>query len=513
MSHMNEDSEKQTVYSFKSIAPRAREESDSLGSVVIPAGALWGAHTQRALQNFPISGYPISKHPSFIVAYLKVKLACAEANHAAGELDDEQLEAVEWAAKNLIEAIVDGASAQTGWSADMVLQQFPVDVYQGGAGTSTNMNVNEVLANLADFHMGRPLGLHDEVMHPNDVVNRSQSTNDTYPTAAKLALLEEARRTVLAAYDLKDSLVKWGENHAHETKLGRTQLQDAVPMSYKQEADAWAYHVNCAAADLQEDCFPTLRLVTLGGTAIGTGVLGGADFGRQAVKRLSAATREDLGSNLDLVSGTTDLRAFLKLSGALRQLALALKKLADDLRLLASGPRAGLHDYELPAVQAGSSIMPGKVNPVIPEMMCQVAFRVIGADATVQAAASASQLQLCAFEPIMLHELLRSMELLQTAMKTMTDKCVNGMETTGDGTQHAVDAISDVTGLVEVLGYDKCADLAHKAEETGESLRAVIADDPALSARPDLDALLDAVSPWALIGEVGDAWAVIDHRR
>lgn len=513
MSHMNEDSEKQTVYSFKSIAPRAREESDSLGSVVIPAGALWGAHTQRALQNFPISGYPISKHPSFIVAYLKVKLACAEANHAAGELDDEQLEAVEWAAKNLIEAIVDGASAQTGWTADMVLQQFPVDVYQGGAGTSTNMNVNEVLANLADFHMGRPLGLHDEVMHPNDVVNRSQSTNDTYPTAAKLALLEEARRTVLAAYDLKDSLVEWGRSHAHEAKLGRTQLQDAVPMSYKQEADAWAHHVNCAAADLQEDCFPTLQLVTLGGTAIGTGVLGGADFGRQAVKRLAASTREDLGSNLDLVSGTTDLRAFLKLSGALRQLALALKKLADDLRLLASGPRAGLHDYELPAVQAGSSIMPGKVNPVIPEMMCQVAFRVIGADATVQAAASASQLQLCAFEPIMLHELLRSMELLQTAMKTMTDKCVNGMETTGDGTQHAVDAISDVTGLVEVLGYDKCSDLAHKAEETGESLRAVIADDPALSARPDLDALLDAVSPWALIGEVGDAWTVIDHRR
>lgn len=513
MSHMNEDSEKQTVYSFKSIAPRAREESDSLGSVVIPAGALWGAHTQRALQNFPISGYPISKHPSFIVAYLKVKLACAEANHAAGELDDEQLEAVEWAAKNLIEAIVDGASAQTGWSADMVLQQFPVDVYQGGAGTSTNMNMNEVLANLADFHMGRPLGLHDEVMHPNDVVNRSQSTNDTYPTAAKLALLEEARRTVLAAYDLKDSLVEWGISHAHEAKLGRTQLQDAVPMSYKQEADAWAYHVNCAAADLQEDCFPALQLITLGGTAIGTGILGGADFGRQAVKRLAASTREHLGSNLDLVSGTTDLRAFLKLSGELRQLALALKKLADDLRLLASGPRAGLHDYELPAVQAGSSIMPGKVNPVIPEMMCQVAFRVIGADATVQAAAGASQLQLCAFEPIMLHELLRSMELLQTAMKTMTDKCVNGMETTGDGAQHAVDAISDVTGLVEVLGYDKCSDLAHKAEETGESLRAVIANDTALSARPDLDSLLDAVSPWVLIGEVGDAWTVIDHRR
>lgn len=500
------------IYGFEQIAPNARKENDSLGCVSIPAGALWGAHTQRAIQNFPISGYPISKHPSFITAYLKVKLACAEANHAAGEIDDEQLEAVEWAAKNLIEAIVDGTSAQTGWTADMVLQQFPVDVYQGGAGTSTNMNVNEVLSNLANFHMGRPLGLHDEVMHPNDVVNRSQSTNDTYPTAAKLALLEEARRTILAAYDLKDALVKWGRSHAHEAKLGRTQLQDAVPMSYKQEADAWAYHVDCAAASIEEDCFTALRCVTLGGTAIGTGVLGGEDFGRQAVRRLAESTREDLGSNLDLVSGTTDLSAFLKLSGALRTLALALKKLADDLRLLASGPLAGLHDYELPAVQAGSSIMPGKVNPVIPEMMCQVVFRVIGADATVQAAASASQLQLCAFEPIMLHELLRSMELLQAAMKTMTDKCVKGMKTTGDGAQHAVDAVSDVTGLVEVLGYDKCSDLAHKAKETGESLSAVIAADPALSTRPDLDALLEAVSPWSLIGEVGDAWAIIDHR-
>lgn len=276
-------------------------------------------------------------------------------------------------------------------------------------------------------------------------------------------------------------------------------------MSYKQEADAWAYHVDGAAAAIREDCFPALQLVTLGGTAIGTGVLGGEDFGRQAVKRLAASTGEDLRLSPDLVSGTTDLRAFMSLSGALRHLALALKKLADDLRLLASGPRAGLHDYELPAVQAGSSIMPGKVNPVIPEMMCQVAFRVIGADATVQAAASASQLQLCAFEPIMLHELLRSMELLQAAMKTMTDKCIKGMKTTGDGAQHAVDAVSDVTGLVEVLGYDKCSELAHKAEETGASLRAVIMGDPALSARPDLDALLEAVSPWALIGEVGDA--------
>lgn len=510
---MIEDNGKQMIYGFQSIAPDAREESDSLGSMSIPAGALWGAHAQRALQNFPISGYPISKHPSFIVAYLKVKLACAEANHAAGELDDEQLEAVEWAANNLIEAIVDGASAQTRWTADMVLQQFPVDVYQGGAGTSTNMNVNEVLANLADFHMGRPLGQHDEVMHPNDVVNRSQSTNDTYPTAAKLALLDEARRTVRAACDLRDSLVEWGRSHAHEAKLGRTQLQDAVPMSYKQEADAWAYHVDGAAAAIREDCLPALQIVTLGGTAIGTGVLGGADFGRRAVERLAASTGEDLRPSPDLVSGTTDLRAFLKLSGALRELALALKKLADDLRLLASGPRAGLHDYELPAVQAGSSIMPGKVNPVIPEMMCQVAFRVIGADATVQAAASASQLQLCAFEPIMLHELLRSMELLQTAMKTMINKCVKGMKTTRDGAQHAVDAVSDVTGLVEVLGYDKCSELAHKAEETGGSLRAVITNDPALSARPDLDALLEAVSPWALIGEVGDAGAIIEHRR
>lgn len=484
-------------------SPQPHKETDSLGEMWIPAGALWGAHTQRAIQNFPISGYPISKHPAFVENYLKVKMACAEANHEIGEIDDEQLEAVEWAARTLIDAISPRRGrSPAGWTADMALQQFPVDVYQGGAGTSTNMNVNEVIANLANVHMNRPLGKHDATMHPNDVVNRSQSTNDTYPTAAKITLLEEAKRAVREARRLATALRTWGEQHAGEAKLGRTQLQDAVPMSYKREADAWARHVETAAGAV-EACYPELRVTTLGGTAIGTGLLGGRKFGALATSRLSALTGEELTLDDDLVAGTTDMNAFMQLSGALKQLAVALKKLADDLRLLASGPRAGLYDYRLPAIQAGSSIMPGKVNPVIPEMMCQVVFRVMGADATVQAAAGASQLQLCAFEPVMLHELLRSMELLQAALKAMTVECINGMETTRDGAQHAADAVSNVTGLVEVLGYDKCSDLAHKAAsrvgETGGSLRAVIANDPELSARPDLDTLLKAVSPWALI--------------
>ena len=475
MSSLDEDNEKQTIYSFQSIAPDAREESDSLGSVSIPAGALWGAHTQRALQNFPISGYPISKHPSFIVAYLKVKLACAEANHAAGELDDEQLEAVEWAAKNLIEAIVDGTSAQTGWTADMVLQQFPVDVYQGGAGTSTNMNVNEVLANLADFHMGRPLGQHDEVMHPNDVVNRSQSTNDTYPTAAKLALLEESRSVIKAGGRLSTVLRSWARHHENEIKLGRTQLQDAVPMTYAQEANAWASHVERALCVI-DGCKTELATITLGGTAIGTGVLGGREFGKLATDRLSSFIKAgvDLQLDDDLVAGTTDMNAYVHLSGALRQLAVALGKLSDDLRLLVSGPRAGLMDYSIPAVQAGSSIMPGKVNPVIAEAMDQVTFRVLGADATVQAAAGGAQLQLCAFEPIMLHELLRAMELLEAAIDMMVDKCLSGLESTVTGSKHAEESISDVTGLVEAIGYDKCSIIAKTALKTGQTIFKVI---------------------------------------
>lgn len=484
------------------IAGEPRKESDSLGETWIPAGALWGAHTQRAMQNFPISGYPISKHPAFIAGYMMVKQACAWANHETGEINREQSDAITettGAVSHVIETKtpVDLRPGLRLTAAD-VLSQFPVDVYQGGAGTSTNMNVNEVIANLSNILLGRPLGKHDAVMHPNDVVNRSQSTNDTYPTAAKITLLREAEATVSIAGDLSGALKAWADQHATDAKLGRTQLQDAVPMSYKQEATAWARHIDTAVKAI-EACSPVLRVTTLGGTAIGTGLLAGRRFGELATARLADLVGEPLVLDDDLVAGTTDVNSFMQLSGALKQLAVALKKLADDLRLLASGPRAGLYDYKLPALQAGSSIMPGKVNPVIPEMMDQVTFRVMGADATVQAAAGGTQLQLCAFEPIMLHELLRSMELLQTAMSVMRTRCVMGLEITDDGSKHADEAISDVTGLVEVLGYDKCAELAHKAADDDSLLVEVIRGDAGLAGRGDVDKLIAAVSPWALI--------------
>lgn len=450
-----------------------RVEHDSLGEIMVPTNVLWGPQTQRAVQNFPISGYPISKHPTFINAYLKTKAACAWANMKTGELSERQFELLDYACYNMEKTIEDGQYKD--WTIDKLMEQFPVDVYQGGAGTSTNMNVNEVIANMMNLIESRSLGTFDELNHPNDVVNCSQSTNDTYPTAAKIALLEESRSVIKAGGRLSTVLRSWARHHENEIKLGRTQLQDAVPMTYAQEANAWASHVERALCVI-DGCKTELATITLGGTAIGTGVLGGREFGKLATDRLSSFIKAgvDLQLDDDLVAGTTDMNAYVHLSGALRQLAVALGKLSDDLRLLVSGPRAGLMDYSIPAVQAGSSIMPGKVNPVIAEAMDQVTFRVLGADATVQAAAGGAQLQLCAFEPIMLHELLRAMELLEAAMDMMVGKCLSGLESTVTGSKHAEESISDVTGLVEIIGYDKCSLIAKTALKTGQTIFKVI---------------------------------------
>ena len=455
-----------------------RIEHDLLGDLAVPGSAYWGVHTLRALQNFPITGVPVSHLHEFVVALAMVKQAAARANRKLGLLAADKAEAIDRACAQII--------------AGQYHDQFVVDVIQGGAGTSTNMNANEVIANLALEQMGRPKGDY-AALHPNNDVNMQQSTNDAYPTAICLALLLAHRPLVTAleklAYALKGKAVEFGD----VLKTGRTQLMDAVPMTLGQEFDAFHATLKEDIARIRE-LVALFREVNLGATAIGTGINADPRYAALAVEELANLSGEPMALASNLVEATSDTGAYVLFSGTLKRTAVKLSKFCNDLRLLSSGPRTGFAEIRLPAVQAGSSIMPGKVNPVIPEVVNQAAFMVIGHDLTITMAAEAGQLQLNAFEPPIVYCLLQSMRMLTTAIGTLTTRCIEGIEADRERCQAlAMANIGLVTALNPVLGYEACTRIAQKALATGANVVDVALEEGLLT-REQLVKLLDLES-------------------
>ncbi|MCV0426297.1 MAG: aspartate ammonia-lyase [Roseibium sp.] len=442
-----------------------RTETDSLGTVEIPHTAAWGSQTQRALENFPITGVSISHYPELIMGLAAVKKACALANRDLGGLAAPKADAI----AAVCDEILNGQHRK----------QFVVDVMQGGAGTSTNMNANEVIANLVLKKFGKEQGNYSQI-HPNDDVNRSQSTNDVYPTAIRLAVLARISPLIQAMSNLSNSLGRKAEEFDHITKVGRTQLQDAVPMSLGAEFRGFATTIN-EDVDRLSDLSRLLTEVNLGGTAIGTRINAPAKFGETAVMHLREITGEPLTLAADLIEASSDLGAFVMFSGTLKRVGIKLSKVCNDLRLMSSGPRAGIGEIVLPAVQAGSSIMPGKVNPVIPEVVNQVCYQAIGNDLTVTMAAEAGQFQLNAMEPVIIHKVLETMGSLTNAMNVLSDRCVDGIVADEERCQTLLEnSLVHVTALAPIIGYEAATKLAKHAQANDLSLQA--AAEPVLSA-------------------------------
>ena len=452
-----------------------RVEHDLLGERGVPAEALYGVQTLRALENFPITGVAIREFPSLVDALAAVKSAAARANADLGLLPAEIASAIEEAA----------AEIRNGRHHE----HFLVDVIQGGAGTSTNMNANEVIANRALELMGRPRGDYTAV-HPNNHVNLSQSTNDVYPTAVKLALHTSIEGLRAAMRELVDAFLAKGTEFAGYIKMGRTQLQDAVPMTLGQEFSAFG-HTVLEDVDRLGEAQALIREINMGATAIGTGINAPPGYAERVRARLSALTGLDLITAPDLVEATADTGAFVQLSGVLKRCAVKLSKICNDLRLLSSGPRAGFNEINLPAMQPGSSIMPGKVNPVIPEVVNQVCFDVIGGDVTVTLAAEAGQLQLNVFEPVIAYRLLRSIDTLRNACVVLRERCVVGITANPDRMRQFVEhSIGIVTALVPVLGYERCTQIAKTALESGRGVTELVLEQKLLT-RAQIDELLD----------------------
>jgi len=458
-----------------------RIEEDSLGTRNVPAGAYWGISTLRAVENFPVSGRAVGSLRSLVWAFGAIKSAAARANESLGLLDPATSAAIQAAAGEVMDGRFDA--------------EFVVDRIQGGAGTSTNMNANEVIANRALELLGRAKGDY-AVVHPIDHVNRSQSTNDTYPTAVKIALQRELAELCAEHRRLSEAFRTKAGQFADIVKVGRTQLQDAVPMTLGQEFGAFA---ETLAEDRHrlEELLPHLRESNLGATAVGTGITAPPGYRQAVIDELNDLTGLQLVPAADLVEATADTGVFLLVSGMLKRAAVKLSKVCNDLRLLASGPQAGLGEIFLPAVQAGSSIMPGKVNPVIPEMVNQVAFRVVGADATVTMAVEAGQLQLNAFEPVMADALLESLAWLTAACRQLRTHCVDGIRAnTAVLQQRMIESISVVTGLAPFIGYAMAAELAKEALATGRTIADLVTERGLLEERK----LVQALSPAGLAG-------------
>jgi aspartate ammonia-lyase len=445
----------------QTVKQSTRIETDSLGSMEIPADAYWGIHTARALENFPITRRAIHNYPDLIRALAYVKLAAARANAEIGVLDPGKAAIIE----QVCQEILDGA----------LHDQFCVGVIQGGAGTSTNMNTNEVIANRGLELMGRPRGDYSR-LHPIDDVNRSQSTNDVYPTAIKLAMVFGTKRLLDEHLLLTRAFLAKGTEFNDVLKIGRTQLQDAVPMTLGQEFRGFA-HTMAEDHDRLSEVIPWLNEINMGATAIGTGITADPRYADAVRRHLELVTGYPMETAPDLIEATSDAGIFMTLSGTLKRAAVKLSKICNDLRLLSSGPQAGLGEITLPPRQAGSSIMPGKVNPVIPEVVNQVAFSVIGADATVTAAAEAGQLQLNAFEPVIAHSILQSLAWMTNAMRTLRVHCVDGITAnTARLTQQVESSVGVVTALTPYIGYAASATLAHTALTTNASIAELVVE-------------------------------------
>jgi aspartate ammonia-lyase len=444
-----------------------RREHDLIGEADVPAGAYWGIHTLRAVENFPITGIPIGHFPELIRALALVKQAAARANLRLKQLSPQKAEAIDRAC-DLI--------AKEGRAHG----QFIVDAVQGGAGTSTNMNANEVIANIALEFMGRQRGEY-EFLHPNDDVNMAQSTNDAYPTALRLAVIFATAPLIRALSELAYAFKAKAVEFADVLKIGRTQLQDAVPMTLGQEFDAFHATVKEDIDRLRETA-ALFREVNLGATAIGTGITADPRYASLAVEELARVSGEPMVLAPNLIEATSDMGAFVLFSGVLKRIAVKLSKICNDLRLLSSGPRAGFGEITLPVVQAGSSIMPGKVNPVIPEVVSQVAFLVIGSDLAVTLCAESGQLQLNAFEPTIGFCILKSLRMLSAAVDTLTKRCVKGIEADRERCLSlAESSISLVTALLPVLGYETATRIARRALEEGRKVAEIVREEGLLT--------------------------------
>lgn len=451
-----------------------RVEHDLLGNRNVPFSAYFGIHTLRAVENFPISGQRLSSAPALITALAAIKQAAAEANMDLGLLDPAQGDAIIGACKEI--------------RLGKLHDQFVVDLIQGGAGTSTNMNTNEVIANRALELMGHARGDYAH-LHPNEHVNLSQSTNDVYPTALKLAAWVGVADLVKAMQSLQDAFADKATEFSDILKMGRTQLQDAVPMTLGQEFGTYAVMLSEDAIRLTE-AMQLIREINLGATAIGTGITAHPAYAEKVREKLSAIIGVELITAPDLIEATQDCGAFVQLSGVLKRVAVKLSKTCNDLRLLSSGPRAGFNEINLPARQAGSSIMPGKVNPVIPEVVNQVAFEVIGNDITITMAAEAGQLQLNAFEPIIFYSLSRSISHLTNACGTLEVNCIRGITANRDVLRKIVEqSIGIVTALNPYIGYQNATDIAMEAHQTGKSVYDLVLEK-GLLARSKLDEIL-----------------------
>lgn len=453
-----------------------RTEHDLLGEREVPAERYYGVQTLRAVENFSITGIPISHYPLLVESLAHIKKAAALTNRDLGLLDPGIAEAIAAACDEIL--------------AGKLHDEFVVDVIQGGAGTSTNMNANEVIANRAIELLGHRKGEYTYV-HPNNHVNLSQSTNDVYPTALRLTLSRKMDGLVAEMTVFRDALEKKSAEFADVLKMGRTQLQDAVPMTLGQEFGAWACTVG---EDIERvtEAQGLIREINLGATAIGTGLNAHPDYAAAVTKRLAELSGVPVLLSENLVEATQDSGAYVQLSGVLKRVAVKLSKICNDLRLLASGPRAGLHEINLPPMAPGSSIMPGKVNPIIPEVVNQVAFEVVGNDLTVTMAAEAGQLELNVMEPVIAYKLFTSLDVLCRACRTLSERCIAGITVNRDVCRRMVEhSIGLVTALNPLLGYEKCTEIAREAMASGGSVYDIVLDKGYLT-KAQLD---DALKP------------------
>ncbi len=451
-----------------------RLEHDSLGQREVSDHVYYGVQTQRAIENFPISGVFISNFEHLIEGLALVKKAAALANHELGTLDEARMKAICAACDELLEG--------------KLREHFPVDMFQGGAGTSTNMNANEVIANRGLELMGYAKGEYQH-LHPNDHVNCSQSTNDAYPTAIKLAVLLSSRNLIRAMKGLRDSLEKKAEEFNDVLKMGRTENQDAVPMTLGQEFSAYSVMVNSAIKAIERATYDFCD-INMGATAIGTGITSPPGYANLVTKKLIEVSGFELRRAKNLVEATQNAGIFVQMSSSLKRGAVQISKICNDLRWLSSGPRCGLNEINLPPMQPGSSIMPGKVNPVIPELINQICYQVMGYDAVVSMAAEASELELCMAEPVIAYDLLHGMMILKNGCVTLAARCITGIEANRDVCRGYVEnSIGLVTALVPVIGYEQSADIAKQALKTGGSVYELVMEKGLLS-REQLDDML-----------------------
>jgi aspartate ammonia-lyase len=461
----------------KPAAGAMRTEHDLLGDKQVPADAYYGVQTARALENFQLSGIAINRYPGYVEAWAIVKLAAARANTAVGAMKPERLAMIEKACQ----AVRDGK----------YLDQFQVDWYQGGAGTSTNMNANEVLANVGLEMGGHKKGEY-QYLEPHDDLNMSQSTNDSYPTAIKVALILRNAKLIDELQKLADSFHAKGNQYLEVVKMGRTELQDAVPMTVGQEFHAFGSSLE-GEIQLLKDSEKYLYAENMGATAIGTGINVPKGYAEKCAAELAKLTGKPIVAASDMIAATWDQQGFVVYSSALKSVAIKLAKISSDLILLTSGPRAGLNEIDLPALQPGSSIMPGKVNPVMPEVMGIVAFRVIANDVAVSLAAHSGQLQLNAYEPLNGLADIESQHLLYTTSMALRTKCVDGIVVDEKQLEHYMETtVGIVTALNPVLGYDKATELAAEAYKSGKGILEVIREKKALTEEQIKD-LLDPI--------------------